>query len=46
MATPGSTTVMCATCGTEFSSDDAAEMQNHDGHTLVFKDPGGVGKSR
>lgn len=41
MAGTNATTVRCATCGTEFSSTDSAEMQNHIGHDLVHVDPGG-----
>lgn len=41
MAGANVTTVRCETCGTEFPSTDAAEMQNHVGHDLVHIDPGG-----
>jgi hypothetical protein len=34
MPAPSATTVKCTTCGTEFSSSDTAELQNHQGHTL------------
>lgn len=42
MATPNTATIRCVDCGTEFSSTDEAELQNHDGHELVHIDPGGV----
>jgi len=41
MADANETVVRCETCGTEFSSEDSAEAQNHAGHTLVHIDPGG-----
>jgi hypothetical protein len=35
MATPPPATLKCTTCGTEFSSTDVAELQNHADHPLV-----------
>jgi len=34
--------VRCATCGTEFSSLDEEEMDNHAGHQLQPIEPGDV----
>ncbi|MFZ1022701.1 MAG: hypothetical protein WAN87_01020 [Thermoplasmata archaeon] len=32
MTPPTPTTIRCTACGTEFSSTDAEEVQNHEGH--------------
>jgi hypothetical protein len=35
MADSTTTMVRCTTCDTEFSSTDATELANHEGHPLV-----------
>jgi hypothetical protein len=35
MAGPTTTTVQCQECGTQFDATNTAEVQNHQGHTLV-----------